>query len=921
MRQPIVFGKYLLLERISVGGMAEVFKAKYFGEEGFEKILAIKRILPSMAEDEQFITMFIDEAKIAGDLAHPNIGQIYELGQIDNGHFIAMEYIWGKDVLQIQNRFRRLRQKMPQAMAAFTASRVCEGLDYAHRKTDASEKPMHIIHRDVSPQNILVSYSGEIKIIDFGIAKARSRSSKTQAGVLKGKFGYMSPEQVRGLPLDQRSDIFSIGTLLFEMTTGERLFTGETDFATLDKVRNAEVPIPSEVNDEITPEMDKIVLKALSRNPDNRYQWASDMQEDLNAYVEALDPPFRPKELTALVAQLFTAERGREQGRMEEYHKITKEDMEHFVKPSSAAKREVVMSLMPLDSVVSGQHHEVLASAEVEDLLEPDDDDYGENEATMVGGAPQFFAQQDNEVLDDADIVEVVDELMEVEDDGETRVFGEGDAAALLDEQEPMTAEPTFIFNAQAGKMEVMNQPSAMLFDRSDQQPAEGGEMPSQGPTVIFDTQSPAAPTPTPTPPPVRTKPDIRDLVSATMPVQIQPKSSLVKDIFIGVLVAMLIIAGIVIWRFASSGGWKGDAPATLVITARPSRAADVYIDGQLKGKMVLGSPFTLKGVSPTKHIITLKAKGIEDVRREVALKSGDVKVVTMLLNLLAAKGRLSLKIEPPGATVYLDGDKVELSNGALSLEADKVHTLKVAKDGFKPAEMKVSVKGGQVTGKDVKLQPEVSADHASIKVSSTPSGASVQVDGKERGATPVTVSDLPPGSHEVSVSMEGYRPRTEKVDVQKGKVLDLSLTMQKAPARVAARARAPRAPARAVRSPAPRFKRPKPRKVATRKRPKKPTVVRVIRGGTGKPKKPKKPKKAPSGDVGYLVANTMPWGAKVIVDGKNTGLMTPVMPRKKIPLKPGRHKVTFVLAGKKHNFSVTVKSGKIARLIKKLPQ
>ena len=924
MRQPIVFGKYLLLERISVGGMAEVFKAKYFGEEGFEKILAIKRILPSMAEDEQFITMFIDEAKIAGDLAHPNIGQIYELGQIDNGHFIAMEYIWGKDVLQIQNRFRRLRQKMPQSMAAFIASRVCEGLDYAHRKTDASEKPMHIIHRDVSPQNILVSYSGEIKIIDFGIAKARSRSSKTQAGVLKGKFGYMSPEQVRGLPLDQRSDIFSIGTLLFEMTTGERLFTGETDFATLDKVRNAEVPIPSDVNDEIMPEMDKIVLKALSRNPDNRYQWASDMQEDLSAYVEALDPPFRAKELTGLVAQLFTAERGREQSRMEEYHKISKVDMEHFVKPSSAAKREVVMSLMPLDSVVSGEHHEVLASADVDELLVAvEDDDYGDNEATMVGASPQFFAQQDDSMLDDADIVEVVDELMEVEDDGETRVFGgEGDPAGLLDEQEPMTAEPTFIFNAQAGKMEVLNQPSSMVFDRVDEQPA-GGEMPSQGPTVLFDTQAPPA-APTPAPPRERPKPDIRDLVSATMPVQIQPKSSLVKDIFIGVLVAMLIISGIVIWRFASSGGWKGDAPATLVITARPSRAADVYVDGQLKGKMVPGSPFTLKGVSPTKHVITLKGKDIEDVRREVALKAGDVKVVTMLLNLLAAKGRLSLKIDPPGATVYVDGNKVDLSDGALSLGADKAHTIRVTRAGYKTAEMKVSVKGGQVTGKDVKLQPEVSATHASIKVSSTPSGATVQVNGKGRGTTPVTVSDLPPGTHEVSVAMEGYKPRTEKVDVQKGKELDLALTMQKAPVKVAARARyKPAARARpGARAPAPRFKKPAPRKVTrTRnpKKPKKPIVVRVIRGGTGT-KPPKKPK-APAGDVGYLVANTMPWGAKVIVDGKNTGLMTPVMPRKKIPLKPGRHKVTFVLAGKKHNFSVTVKSGKIARLIKKLPQ
>ena len=181
MRQPVPFGKYVLLERISVGGMAEVFKAKSFGVEGFEKILAIKRILPSLAEDSDFIEMFIDEAKICGQLNHANICQIFELGRVTDSHFIAMEYVWGKDLLQIQNRFRKVRQTMKPEMAAFVAAKLCEGLDYAHKKKDASGRPLGIIHRDISPQNILISYEGELKIIDFGIAKAASRSSKTQA--------------------------------------------------------------------------------------------------------------------------------------------------------------------------------------------------------------------------------------------------------------------------------------------------------------------------------------------------------------------------------------------------------------------------------------------------------------------------------------------------------------------------------------------------------------------------------------------------------------------------------------------------------------------------------------------------------------------------------------------------------------------
>ena len=162
MRHPVQFGKYLLLERISVGGMAEGFKSKSFGVEGFEKIIAIKRILPSMGEGAEFIQMFIDEAKIAGQLSHANVCQIFELGKIGDSHFIAMEFVWGKDVLQIQNRYRKLQQVMPVAMACFIAAKMCEGLDYAHRKRGPMGRPLNIIHRDVSAQNVLVSYEGEV---------------------------------------------------------------------------------------------------------------------------------------------------------------------------------------------------------------------------------------------------------------------------------------------------------------------------------------------------------------------------------------------------------------------------------------------------------------------------------------------------------------------------------------------------------------------------------------------------------------------------------------------------------------------------------------------------------------------------------------------------------------------------------------
>src|SRR5688572_27098111 len=324
--------------------MAEVFKAKSYGVEGFEKIIAIKRILPTMGEDRDFIKMFIDEAKIAGQLAHANICQIFELGRIDGSHFIAMEYIWGKDLLQIQNRVRKLKQHVPISMGCYLLAKICEGLDYAHRKKDPLGRPLEIVHRDCSPQNILISYEGEVKIIDFGIAKATSRSSRTMAGVLKGKFGYMSPEQVRGLPLDRRSDVFALGTMLYECLTGERLFQGETDFSTLEKVRNVDIMPPRQINPEIPEEIERVILKALAKDVDDRYQWCSEMGADLQRYLMAQEVVFTAKSLASWLKEAFHAEIERERQQLETYKRIGRDGLIAGV-PSAEAKLDVVEHL------------------------------------------------------------------------------------------------------------------------------------------------------------------------------------------------------------------------------------------------------------------------------------------------------------------------------------------------------------------------------------------------------------------------------------------------------------------------------------------------------------------------------------------------------------------------------------------------
>jgi serine/threonine protein kinase len=276
---PQHFGKYLLFDKIGTGGMAEVFLAKQSGLKGFEKIVAIKRILPHLTQDPEFIGMFINEAKLAALLTHQNIVQIFDLGHVENAYYIAMEYVMGKDLRTVFQRAKSLNQPLSVGQALLIIAKVCSGLDYAHRKKDLEGQDLNVVHRDISPQNILVSYEGEVKLVDFGIAKAASQSSETRTGFLKGKLSYMAPEQAWGKPVDRRTDIFAVGIVLYEMLTGHKLFKGDNDFNTLEKIREAKVePPPTKLNAQIAPELEAIILKTLAREPEDRFQSAAELQ-------------------------------------------------------------------------------------------------------------------------------------------------------------------------------------------------------------------------------------------------------------------------------------------------------------------------------------------------------------------------------------------------------------------------------------------------------------------------------------------------------------------------------------------------------------------------------------------------------------------------------------------------------------------
>jgi TonB family protein len=301
------FGQYVLLEKIATGGMAEVWKARMRGVEGFQKIVAIKKILPHLSDNQDFIGMFIDEAKLAAQLNHNNIIHIYDLGKIQNSYYIAMEYIDGFDLKTILKLAQERDQPLTIELALFMATKIAAALDYAHRKRDFENRDLGLVHRDVSPQNVLISQEGDIKLCDFGIAKAASKASTTQAGALKGKLQYMSPEQAWGRTIDRRSDIFALATVLFEMLTGRKLFTGENEMSILEQVREARVEPPSKYNEEITPEIDRIVLKALEKEPANRYQTAAEVARDLDSVLYEFKPTPTSADLAIFMHRLDAA--------------------------------------------------------------------------------------------------------------------------------------------------------------------------------------------------------------------------------------------------------------------------------------------------------------------------------------------------------------------------------------------------------------------------------------------------------------------------------------------------------------------------------------------------------------------------------------------------------------------------------------
>lgn len=304
--------RYKVLEKVAAGGMAEVYRAESAGLEGFKKIVAIKRVLPHLSEKKQFIGMFLDEARVSAHLSHSNCVQVFDIGVGDNTYFIVMEYVDGADLKGVIEHRRKQNLPFPVEVACLICVRICEGLAYAHELVDSRGESLNIVHRDMSPPNVLITRHGEVKIVDFGLAKANSQLERSEPGIIKGKFSYLSPEAAKGAAVDARTDIFAVGIILWELLAGRRLFLGESDLETVRMVQAARVPSLREINPQVPPELERVLMKALTEDPAARYQRARDFGAALNELLFRLGQSVSSFDIAELVEPI---RREREQKR------------------------------------------------------------------------------------------------------------------------------------------------------------------------------------------------------------------------------------------------------------------------------------------------------------------------------------------------------------------------------------------------------------------------------------------------------------------------------------------------------------------------------------------------------------------------------------------------------------------------------
>lgn len=661
------YGRYQLVKKLATGGMAQIFLALQEGVEGFRKTVVLKRILPHLAENDDFITMFLDEARIAARLNHPNIAQIFDLGAHEDSYFIAMEYVHGEDVRRVWKQAERMGREIPVPLVCRLVIEACSGLDYAHKKADGSGRPLDIVHRDVSPQNIIVSFEGYVKIVDFGIAKAADQATITRSGVLKGKYSYMSPEQAAGQHIDCRSDVFAIGVVLYELLTGVRLFKRTNDLQTLNAVMECAVEPPSKVNPRCPTDLDPIVLKALAKDVGARYPEARALAADLERWLLGNQHVASTAELGAFMQELYAERLAQEaeEGRLQ----VLELDGSRVNEPATpASQRNSRSGHRSQRSAPAGAYTRSQKSA-------------GAGREPSPGGlpSPRSSSAGRNLPLGPARSAPSLRGTPRVPA-GATSAERPGLRSTL---EPPVPLEP----------LEPAGGPGARTASRGD-------GLRARLDAVFPETRrapEPSLPTET-----------FRDRAVSGA------RSRLVRSAVFVLAVAAALAFG---WRYFN-------APPEVVLSVRTEPwGAQLLLDGQpIPG--CPAAPCRIEGVSPGLHRIEAELAGY---RRAVEVRE-----------------------LPPGPSIVL-----------MTLEREP---------RAKPSAPEETDAGAPEPARPALVL---------TTITSSPSGAAVRVDGAPRGVTPLVLS-LPARSvQRLELSLEGYKPISETLDVGEGGTMAQSFYLQ----------------------------------------------------------------------------------------------------------------------------------------------
>ncbi len=703
---PRPFGVYTLLRRLAVGGMAEVYVAKTEGIGGFEKLVAIKVIHPRFSEDEHFIQMLVEEAKLSVLLTHANIAQTFDLGEIDGIYFIVMEFIEGADTYRLLKRTDERNVKLPLDVCAYVAAETAAGLDYAHRKHDSSGRPLNIVHRDISPQNILMSFSGEVKIVDFGIAKAALRTAQTEVGVIKGKYYYMSPEQAWADPVDSRSDIFSAGVVLYELLTGEMLYQQDNLPKLLDAVRKAEIPPPSSKRKEIPKVLDDIVMKAVARKPEDRYQSAHAFRQALTQFVYQELPTFTPARISQVMAQLFPNEMSKESeaAMMTSAEKvlITRETNLEVMTSAEDFKREeksVIFDLSDRDRDDLTNQDVAAARRKVKALGRS----RRENTAKIISGERALVADHDHPLIADDGL-----------DDLTIKRPGLGSDPRLMPSNpDDWEADATVVEDGESDRIADMLK--ARQSARSPEAPVAKVSVPRPG------VAPPRPVTPMRPPPPKRGP---RAGIKTPIIPRPRPRPS------------------------------PSLPPLGLVSSAPPSAPSREETPSDFR-KLPVPEPLErpesgLANVALTHSVLEPE---VEEPRSRVAMAAGIATIAILVLGLLGfvisrfaapSPSMLEVVSVPSGAGVLLNGEPIgDTPISQREVEAGKAYQLVVSHPDFEPWQHAFQGAEGTTIREVAVLRPRRFA----ITIQTEPAGGQVWVDGVLHGEGPVTVNDLPLGA------------------------------------------------------------------------------------------------------------------------------------------------------------------------------